>query len=365
MIDAAGAPPGIRCPSEPARALLVVRAQLGGPFERLSLGGETSRVPSLPRDVLEGLGDLVVGSFRRRGQVPCTACSLGHARECAVRFPTVCGRGRTVDGRAHERMAKLDPCPARDEGGALELVEGVDRDPGAIEERRLCISCRREQQKRSPGVLAEPIGPGRERLLNERPGSDRRRWRRVADSLLLGHQRRKLEQPERVSGADLQEPVGDPAVELVRKRALEQLARRSDREPLEPQLRKRPLLREQARLALADAGEKGDGLVLDPSADEAEHLLRAEVCPLCVVDTHDDGPPVGCHREERQDRRTDGERARLQRRPQLEDAAQQSGRALVESADFMAQRPEQRLQGRVADGAFGLDTRRLENLPAL
>ncbi len=103
--------------------------------------------------------------------------------------------------------------------------------------------------------------------------------------------------------------------------------------------------------------------MLQPPSDEAQHLLRRHVGPVCVVDDRDDCVFVGRDREQRQGRCSDGERRRAELWAEIEHASQEPGLTGLELVETVSKRPEQTLERREGDGALSLDTRGAHDPP--
>ena len=180
----------------------------------------------------------------------------------------------------------------------------------------------------------------------------------------LGEQTRQLDEPQRVTGAHLDQTVPDALRKLVCRGLIEEQPGRVTRKPFETKARGRRLVDKQATLIVPHACKQSDSLAVEPAADETEHLLRRDVGPLRIVD--DDNQRSRHARPGEQSKRCGADRknASLDRRAQLHDAAEQLRLASLELVELVTKRPEDRLQGRERNGLLGLYPHDADDMPA-
>jgi hypothetical protein len=328
-----GEPGVLRRRGEPAHAIASIRRQDGGPLERQRRRRESATTARPAGRPLELVAHRRIRFHGCRGAVPGASIGLRlpveHVRERAVSGAPSRERRSLVDGRAHQRMAKLEP--RRVHVHEPSVLRGVQRRWGGSELPR---------RSQDGGELARSLGGDDEEegLCLPRQGTEARTERlldagahreRIEERLSAGELRRaqhqgELEQGERVAAGSLDELLASLDGERDVGAEVDQCARRLRFESADRQLGQRGRV-EASDLAFAGGEEQGDPLGAETPGDEHERFGGRMVEPVGVVDEAQKGAALGRLRKQAEDGERDEEELLPSAILQSEGAAKRTG----------------------------------------
>lgn len=155
-----------------------------------------------------------------------------------MRGPTGRGLGTVVDGRAHERVSKLDArCVHLDDAGLLRQPQRRDTEPEVAKSRRdrsrVVTACSHDQQRASRVHRQAAQAPAEELLHSFEP--HRLVERGAAGQLRLVELTSKLQQRERVASGRGGQPISHARRDRSRRVCVQQRRARVVVEPLQRQ----------------------------------------------------------------------------------------------------------------------------------
>ena len=195
--------------------------QLGGALQERRRRSHPAAGLRPARRPLQLVGHLLIGSRRRRGQMPRPpiriSVAIGHLGQRPVRRPPVRQRRGGVHRRPHQRMPEPHPRPDLQQPVRLGGLRRRSRDPEPPgrppHQHRVPGRLRRRDQHQRPRVGGQRLQPLPEALLD--PGRDRPSPRQPepAGQLREAQPARQLQQGQRVTRRLGQDPVPDLLIE--------------------------------------------------------------------------------------------------------------------------------------------------------
>jgi hypothetical protein len=325
----------------PGPGLLVGR-QRGGAIQRVGGGAVAAAALRPIRGSLELVGDLGVGSKRRRGSVPGAAVTVLLAVERLDQRQMDClalgEAGALVHRGTDQRVTEVDRLRELQKPLVLGFLErphlDAERLRPAHQDRGIAGLVGGGEEQQLLTLLGEPAGALEE--LGLQPGAQRQRLGRICAVERLV----QLQQREGIAAGRGHQPVANVGRHFSARELRQQPARGIGVDPLELELRD-PGGVERARLAGASAEDQGDRLGLEPAGDEGERVGGGLVQPMGVVDHAEQRLLLRGGGEQAEQCRGDQEAVVGGRRRLAQRAAQGGGLRLRDLIEVIEQRARQ------------------------